>query len=50
MQTLANEIGQSRLNVSRKLNEWDGKGLISISRGRIDIPMLEALLQLKDCP
>lgn len=50
MQTLADEVGESRLNVSRKLNEWDEKGLISISRGKIEIPHLEALLQLKDNP
>ena len=50
MQTLADEIGQSRLNVSRLLNEWNDKGLLCISRGRIDIPHMENLLQLKDCP
>lgn len=50
MQTLANEVHQSRLNVSNKLNEWNRKGLIIISRSKIDIPRLEKLLQLKDNP
>ena len=50
MQTLADEIGQSRLNVSRQLNAWKDSGLVALSRGRIDIPQLEKLLQLKDCP
>lgn len=50
MQTLADEVHESRLNVSRQLNRWDDEGLIKISRGRIDIPRLEVLLQLKDNP
>lgn len=50
MQTLADNIRESRLNVSRQLNKWRDDGLITLSRGFIDIPRLEALLQLKDNP
>lgn len=48
MQTIANEIHESRLNVSRQLNEWNRLGLVSLSRQNLDIPRLEAILQLKD--
>lgn len=48
MKVIANEINESRINVSRVLNKLNDEGLISISRGRIDIPSLESLLQLKD--
>lgn len=50
MQTLADEISNSRLNVSQLLNRLNQKGLIALSRGKIDIPHLEKLLQLKDNP
>lgn len=45
MQTLATAICESRLNVSRVLNRWNDAGLASISRGRIDIPAFERLLE-----
>lgn len=41
METLANEIGESRLNVSRLLNAMTDEGLLSFSRGIIDIKALE---------
>lgn len=50
MQQLANEVHQSRLNVSRQLNSWEEASLVRLSRGRIDIPHLERLIQLKDNP
>lgn len=50
MQTLANEVHESRLNVSNQLNQWEQAGYIKLSRGKIDIPRLEVLLQLKDNP
>lgn len=48
MQQLADEVGESRLNVSRLLNYWNDKELIELSRGRIDIPKLEVLINAKD--
>lgn len=47
MQTLASAISESRLNVSKVLNQWSKEGLISISRGRIHIPAFERLLHLQ---
>ena len=41
METLANEIGESRLNVSRMLNAMSDEGLLSFSRGIITINALE---------
>lgn len=48
MQQVADETGDSRLNVSRQLNLWQAEGLVKLSRGRIDVPRLEALLQSED--
>ena len=44
MQRLADEVGDSRLDVSRVLNGMQADGLIRLSRGRIQIPMIERLL------
>ena len=43
METLATEIGESRLNVSRELNRMHDTGLIQITRGIIHIPAIEKL-------
>ena len=43
MQTLANEIGESRLNVSRELHRLEKENLIQLTRERICIPHLENL-------
>ncbi|WP_028904387.1 Crp/Fnr family transcriptional regulator [Prevotella sp. P6B4] len=47
MTRLAEEVNDSRLNVSRVLNEMQHQGLISLSRGKIEIPQLERLLYTK---
>lgn len=47
MTRLAVEVNDSRLNVSRVLNEMQYQGLISLSRGKIDVPQLERLLYTK---
>jgi CRP-like cAMP-binding protein len=44
MTRLADEVNDSRLNVSRVLNEMQHKGMISLGRGKIEIPQLERLL------
>ena len=44
MTRLADEVNDSRLNVSRVLNEMQHKGVISLGRGKIEIPQLERLL------
>jgi CRP-like cAMP-binding protein len=44
MTRLADEVNDSRLNVSRVLNEMQHKGMILLGRGKIDIPQLERLL------
>lgn len=44
MQRLADEVGDSRLDVSRVLNSMQDDGLLTLHRGRIEIPMLERLL------
>lgn len=44
MTRLADELNDSRLNVSRVLNDMQHKGLITLGRGKIDIPQLERLL------
>ena len=48
MQVLADEVHESRIKVSRQLNSWQRSGLIVLGRERIEIPRLDALLQLKD--
>jgi len=44
MRRLAAEVGDSRLDVSRVLNALQARGLLSLYRGRIEIPSLERLL------
>ena len=44
MNRLALELNDSRLNVSRALNRLQSKGLLSLHRGKIEIPLLEHLL------
>jgi DNA-binding GntR family transcriptional regulator len=44
MKQLANELNDSRLDVSKALNEMEEDGLLNLHRGRIEIPMLERLL------
>ena len=44
MTQLARDMGDSRLNVSHALNEMQADGLLTLHRGRIEIPMLERLL------
>ena len=44
MNQLANELNDSRLNVSRALNGMQHDGLLSLYRGRIEIASLERLL------
>ena len=44
MTRLAEEVNDSRLNVSRVLNDMQHKGLVILSRGKIEIPRLEILL------
>ncbi len=44
MERLADEVCDSRLNVSRELNSLQHDGYIVLHRGRIEIPQLERLL------
>lgn len=44
MNQLAAELNDSRLDVSRTLNEMQSDGMLTLYRGRIEIPMLERLL------
>lgn len=44
METLADEINEGRLNVSKVLNRMDKEGLIQLHRGGIYVPALEKLL------
>lgn len=44
METLAQELNDSRLNVSRVLNEMERQQLVVLHRGRIEIPLIERLL------
>ncbi len=44
MVRLADELNDSRLNISAALNSLQDKGLINLRRGLIDIPALEKLL------
>ncbi len=43
MEDLAQELHQSRLNISRMLNSLQREGLLTMSRGIITVPQLEAL-------
>ena len=44
MKQLANELNDSRLDISHTLNDMQDEGLLTLHRGRIQIPMLERLL------
>lgn len=44
MKRLAEEVNDSRLDVSRVLNRMQADGLLELYRGRIEIPQLERLL------
>lgn len=45
MEVLADHIGESRLNVSRCLNQLEKEGLLTHSRATMDIPALEKLME-----
>lgn len=45
MERLAKEIGESRLNVSRVLNEMHSEKIISLKRGEIHISALERIIK-----
>jgi len=44
METLANEVNDNRLYVSRVLNQLQDEGLMELRRGRIIIPALEKII------
>jgi hypothetical protein len=44
MNRLADELNDSRLNVSRALNALQREGKIVLRRGRVEIPQMERLL------
>ena len=44
MQQMAKELNDSRLDISVALNKMQAEGLLTLHRGRIEIPMLERLL------
>ena len=44
MTQLADEIGDSRLDISRALNQLQHEGLLHLHRGRIEVPQMESLL------
>ena len=44
MNRLASELNDSRLNVSRALNDLQREGKIVLRRGRVEIPLMERLL------
>lgn len=44
MNRLADEVGDSRLDVSRALNQMKADGLLQLHRGRIVVPQMERLL------
>jgi len=41
---LADEVGDSRLDVSRALNQLKREGLLELHRGRIEVPQMERLI------
>ena len=47
MTRLADELNDSRLNVSRVLNQMQKEGVVSLYRGRIEAPQLERLLSVR---
>ena len=44
LQQMAKELNDSRLDISVALNKMQAEGLLTLHRGRIEIPMLERLL------
>ena len=50
MVRLADELGETRLTVSRMLHRLEEKGLLQVGRQRIDIPLLERLVQEMTVP
>ncbi len=46
MVKLADELGATRLTVSKTLRELEMRGLLTVGRQRIDIPSFEALFQM----
>ena len=44
MTQLAAEVGDSRLDVSRALNRLQDAGLLTLHRGRIEVPQMERLI------
>ena len=44
MTRIAAEVGDSRLDVSRALNQLQADGLLHLHRGRIEVPQMERLL------
>ena len=44
MTQLAAEVGDSRLDVSRVLNQLQRDGLLHLYRGRIEVPQMERLI------
>ena len=44
MNQLADELNESRLNISHELNSMQYDGLVKLHRGRIEIPSLERML------
>lgn len=44
MQQMTKELNDSRLDISVALNKMQAEGLLTLHRGRIEIPMLERLL------
>lgn len=47
MTRLADEMNDSRLNVSRVLNQMQKDGVVTLYRGRIEVPQLERLLSVR---
>ncbi len=44
MEDLANLLDDTRINISKVLNDWKQQGLVSLSRREIEIPDMNALL------
>ena len=43
MERLAQEVNDNRLHVSQALNAMQADGLLTLHRGRIEVPSLERL-------
>lgn len=48
MERLANELNDSRLDISHALNSLQDQGVIILKRGRIEIPSLETLIKWEE--